>query len=402
LVAQVPFPLDTTVLDSVAPTQSVYDALAVLTACGLGEPMLWIRRFHQLSDGEQFRARLARAISQQRRLQHAAPLLCDEFGVVLHRRLARAISINLRRLVTREQLTLVVATSHDDLEDDLGPDTVVRLDDQEPIVPRYPDRGSLRAAAPRGIRIERGRLRDYERFAGMHYRQRDQIGFVDQVFVMKQAPGGQLLGVVVYGMPVIELRLRNRVTGGRFVRNLRRLNRELRVLKRLVIHPDVRGCGLGHRLVRRTLPRVGTRFVECLASMGAVHPVFDKAGMRRIGTVDPPVAQARTLRQLLELGADPLAADFVSQACRRPAVRRQVAEAVFNWYRRTTGGGETRVQRQSPALLANTYRQLAGSQPVYFIWAADRGGWELIDRHHKDTDGREDVATIASSDASVA
>ncbi len=205
----------------------------------------------------------------------------------------------------------------------------------------------------------------------MHYRQREQLGFVDQVFVLREGVGGEALGIVVYGHPVLELSLRNRVTGGRFVRRADRLNRELRVLKRLVIHPDVRGCGLGHWLVERTLPEVGTRFVECLAAMGAVNPVFERAGMRRIGTCMPPARRDETVRRLRAAGADPLAADFVSQVCRRPGVRRLVAESVFDWYRSTTAGGEARVARQSPTTLAQTFRQLAGSEPVYFIWARD-------------------------------
>lgn len=26
-----------------------------------------------------------------------------------------------------------------------------------------------------------------------------------------------------------------------------------------------------------------------------------------------------------------------------------------------------------------TYRQLAGSQPVYFVWAAEEDGWKMIE-----------------------
>lgn len=76
-VADVPFPLDVPVLDAVAPTRPVDEVLGILTACGLGEPMLWIRRFQQLSDGERFRARLARAVSLSGRSRGPSVLLCD-------------------------------------------------------------------------------------------------------------------------------------------------------------------------------------------------------------------------------------------------------------------------------------------------------------------------------------
>jgi len=386
-VNNTPFPLDVSVLDAIAPTRPVYEALGTLTACGLGEPMLWIRRFNQLSDGEQYRARLARALSLHQQQGNKAPLLCDEFGSILHRRIAKAMAFNLRKLVTREGISLVVAISADDLERDLQPDQVIRLGRPEPIVEKSTANLANQPAKHRAIsfirqlRIERGKLRDYECFAPMHYRTRDQIGFVDKVFVLRHGASGDPVGVVIYGHPALELALRNRVTGGRFVRNGKRLNREMRVLKRLVIHPDIRGCGLGHWLVERTLPLAGVRFVECLAAMGAVNPVFDKAGMLRIGTVAPPPSSKTTLDKLRATGADPLAADFVTQVCRRPTVRRLVADCVFDWYRTTTGGGEQRVAKQSPRTLAQTYRQLAGSRPVYFIWARDERDQKLIDKN---------------------
>jgi GNAT superfamily N-acetyltransferase len=179
---------------------------------------------------------------------------------------------------------------------------------------------------------------------------------------------------------MLELALRNHSTGRRFSGQARRLNRELRVLKRLVIHPDIRGCGLGHWLVRRTLPQAGTPFVECLAAMGAVTPVFEKAGMRRIGICRLPAPTRATVARLRAAGADPLADDFASEVCRRPAVRRLVFEAVDNWYRATTSERGVRIGRKTPRTLAQTFRQLAGSQPVYYLWSRDQHGRELIER----------------------
>ena len=107
------------------------EAMGLLTACGLGEPASWLRRFDQLSEGERFRARLARAISMHRRMKSRmpAPLLCDEFGASLHRRIAQAIAFNLRKLATRERLALVIATSRDDVEADLCADQTIELPD---------------------------------------------------------------------------------------------------------------------------------------------------------------------------------------------------------------------------------------------------------------------------------
>ncbi|MBN1490481.1 MAG: hypothetical protein JXA69_11245, partial [Phycisphaerae bacterium] len=125
-VNSLPFPLDVTVLDGVAPGKPLVEALGVLSACALAEPALWLRRFAELSVGEQFRARLARAVSL---LPNDAGglLLCDEFGSNLHRRVAKAIAYNLRKLSRRTRIAFVLATAHDDLATDLRADTTIRL-----------------------------------------------------------------------------------------------------------------------------------------------------------------------------------------------------------------------------------------------------------------------------------
>lgn len=100
----------------------------------------------------------------------------------------------------------------------------------------------------------------------------------------------QFVGVIVYVMPTLNSRMRNRVTAGRYNTTnnpaaIERLNRDFRRIARVVVHPTWRGIGLGRLLVKETLEKAGTPYVEASAAMGAMHPFFEQAGMTRY---DPP------------------------------------------------------------------------------------------------------------------
>ncbi len=368
MVGRVGFRPDQAILDQVAPWAPLGEALSILTACGLGDAHLWVRPFEALSDGEKFRAKLARAVARHTRAPSAAPLLCDEFCSTLHRRVAKAISYCLHKLVTRRGLSVVLACSNEDVIADLQPHTIVWMKGGKCEVEERTVEDGRPISFRRRLRIERGNKKDYDAFAAMHYRATDELGFVDKVFVMRDGPQGDPLGIVVYSHGPLELSLRNRATDGWFSGHAGRVNRSLRILRRLVIHPDVRGCGLGHYLVRRTLPLVGTEFVECLATMAEFNPVFEKAGMERVGQYGIEPKRQEALESLRAMGVDPNAREFTLKVCRRREVREVVSRAVYDWYASTTVGGERRVERQSPELLARTFRGLMGSRPVYYLW----------------------------------
>jgi ABC-type lipoprotein export system ATPase subunit len=370
-VGRARMPTARAVVDAVAPAAGLPRALEILTACGLGEPRLWIRQYGDLSDGERFRAGLARAIGASLEGQGSRPIFCDEFTAILHRRMAKAVAYNLRKLVTRHGLTLVVASTHEDIIEDLQPDQTVRLGSGPPQAACAGPRDNAMSLRRRAA-IEQGSVRDYRFFGPMHYRHRDGLGFVDKVFLLKESPKGSPLGILVFAHAPTELALRNRSTDGRFVRNLRRLNRELRILRRLVMHPDVRGCGLGHWFVANTLPKVGVRFIECLAAMGAVNPVFEKAGMCCIGRCPLPRGRLQLLQRMQQLKVDPFSDDFPRMISRHPRVRRMVQETIDSWTAAMQGGARYCTADKSPLLLAHTFRQLIGEPPLYYLW--DREG----------------------------
>jgi GNAT superfamily N-acetyltransferase len=108
---------------------SVEDAHERLAAVGLNSIPSWVRPFHVLSTGEQFRADLAR------RLEDGATL--DEFTSVVDRNVARSASVAVRRFVDKRGLQrIVLATCHYDVIPWLQPDWVFDTADRRMTVGR--------------------------------------------------------------------------------------------------------------------------------------------------------------------------------------------------------------------------------------------------------------------------
>lgn len=232
-----------------------------------------------------------------------------------------------------------------------------------------------------GVRTERGTRQDWPAMAPLHYRGHRPTAMTD-VFRMVYASEVRrvrLVGVIVYCRAPLVLAARNRATGGRYrlgrcgrLSTAALINRELRTISRVVIAPNWRGLGLAGRLVRETLPRVGTPYVEALAAMGRVHPFFERAGM----TAYPyrPAPEAERLRAALEAaGIDDVAArraDALAAAVDRlaPALRSQVEAEVARWARSYLGAKNRRTHRPSRTRMLNLVARHLRAEPVYYLW----------------------------------
>lgn len=96
------------------------EALKWLSLAGLSDAHAMLRRPEELSDGQRYRFRLALALAQQ-----PAFICIDEFCNTLDRITAAVVSSNVRKFARMFDTTFLVATSHDDIVEDLNPDVVV-------------------------------------------------------------------------------------------------------------------------------------------------------------------------------------------------------------------------------------------------------------------------------------
>ena len=85
---------------------------------------------------------------------------------------------------------------------------------------------------------------------------------------------------------------------------IQKLNKKLSIINRVVIHPKYRTIGLGVKLIRETLPIVGTPYVEMIAVMAKYSPFAEKAGMKNIAQQQSVESVLSVSKVFLELGFD--------------------------------------------------------------------------------------------------
>ena len=95
------------------------DAALVLTSMGLSSVPTWLRPFHTLSNGEQYRATLAYLVSSAK---DGEVILVDEYTSVVDRDVAKAMSFALQKYIRRENKRIIVASCHYDILEWLMPD----------------------------------------------------------------------------------------------------------------------------------------------------------------------------------------------------------------------------------------------------------------------------------------
>lgn len=115
-------------------------ATEILSKTGVNDAYLFIRKPQELSDGQRYRFRLAKLIESD-----ADVWVADEFGAVLDRTTAKVVAYNVQKTARALGKTLIVATTHTDLEDALGPSLIVRKLFRERVDVR---RGETAAACP--------------------------------------------------------------------------------------------------------------------------------------------------------------------------------------------------------------------------------------------------------------
>lgn len=113
-----------TVVDNFPAGMGIKDVTGLLSAVGFGSTPAWLRPHSTLSNGEAFRADMARVLAET---PPGDVSVVDEFTSFVDRQVARVASHAVQKSVRRSGRQLVAVTCHSDVIDWLQPDWVVEL-----------------------------------------------------------------------------------------------------------------------------------------------------------------------------------------------------------------------------------------------------------------------------------
>jgi GNAT superfamily N-acetyltransferase len=153
---------DRSIIDNFRADRSIEEVSGALSSVGFSTIPAWLRSYHVLSNGERFRADIARRMLDQDGL-----IVVDEFTSVVDRQIAKVACHSVQKFVRKNKRQLVAVTCHNDVEDWLQPDWVF-----EPAIRKFRWR-SLQRRPTVECRVARLPYEAWRLFAPYHYMSND-------------------------------------------------------------------------------------------------------------------------------------------------------------------------------------------------------------------------------------
>lgn len=113
------WPDDKSLLDGFPTGMSIKEIVDLLSSVGFSSPPSWVRPFHVLSNGEQFRVNMARTLAEMKDLAAV-----DEFTSVVDRTVAQIGSAAIAKTVRRRNQKFIAVSCHYDIAEWLEPDWI--------------------------------------------------------------------------------------------------------------------------------------------------------------------------------------------------------------------------------------------------------------------------------------
>lgn len=267
------------------------DAARRLAMVGLTDAYTWCRLPSELSVGQRARLEVAAALREQ-----PPVLVCDEWLAHLDRITARAVAWATGRALRKTGQQAIIVTSHTDLATDLQPDVHLKIGwSPEPAV-EYHTAGARSCTLIDELRYRRGDARDWKALKHLHYAAGDPAT-VHSYHVLAHPMIDHPACVALMSYPDLHSAARNlatddayRIMGDR--RTAQRLNREVLKLSRIVVAPELRGCGVASLMIENLAARLNIRYIECVTAMGRWTSFLTRCGFREVPQSSAPAEAA--------------------------------------------------------------------------------------------------------------
>ena len=117
---EIEFPTDRAAIDCISNSMTTLESLRLLSIAGLGDAFCVLTPPAKLSEGQQYRYRLACCLASGKKF-----IIADEFASTLDRITAAVVAYNVHKFAKRNKVTFIAASSREDIIEDLKPDVLV-------------------------------------------------------------------------------------------------------------------------------------------------------------------------------------------------------------------------------------------------------------------------------------
>jgi hypothetical protein len=147
------------IIDSFPREMGIKEITALLSSVGFSSPPAWMKPFHVLSNGEQFRVTLARALAEP-----SALVAIGEYSSVVDRTVAQVSSCAVAKTVRKRKQKFIAITCHYDIIDWLDPDWIY-----QPVTDDFQWRCERQSRPPISLEIINVHRSAWELFRQHHY-----------------------------------------------------------------------------------------------------------------------------------------------------------------------------------------------------------------------------------------
>ncbi len=254
------------------------EALGILTRSGLGDAFLMLRKYKQLSDGQKYRYAIAKMLATG-----SDVWFIDEFCATLDREMAKVIAFSIQKTARMLGKTIIVATTHGDIEHDLNPSLTIKKNFGEGVSVTRNKWEKRPCSLMSDITFRIATFEEYQKsgLPTFHYKSARRPAGLINIYAAEWK--GVLVGAMLLKYPPLELQERNFITQKYYTKNYKELNKDVETISRVVINPKFQGIGLAPKLMNTYFNSEHSRkIVEAVSVMAQYHPFNERAGMKRI------------------------------------------------------------------------------------------------------------------------